>query len=1756
MISRGFSLKKMFPKPWRRAVVLIAGLFLLAVVPGAYFALKNPTAAQASWFDTNWGFRKKIPITTHSSPETNVYFSVTVDTSDATKFQADCGDMRFTDTYGKVLKYFIVSGCGSGSTVTHVLVPTFPAGVQNFYMYYGNPSAANGFSAADFATAATVTVGSVAAEESGANPVAYWNFDEGSGTTAHDLTPNGNNGILGPGDAIPTWGSKDLCVSEKCLFFDGTNDVISGSTNSSLKVQSSTLSGWVKMNSFAGANHKMIASYANNITASGVEWGVNNSGYLSFAYNDGSVRGWYEDTATPLQPAKWYYVSIVWDKTAGQVKFYVNGNLSSTVTTTTGTIVYGSETLLIGYQSQNDFLNGWIDELRIYSYSQSAAQVRAGYLSALNNVGNSTVIGSGTQRFLSEGLVGYWKMDESSGVTKNCSAAPFADSSGNGNNGKSCPSTTGPDGGAVGKFGKAVNFDGSNDYIDVANTSLLHPGDTFTLSAWVKRSSTGTFDAIFGTTTNDYQLAFVNDNIKVSKQSIGDVFISTNTYTDTTNWHHIVAVKNGSVSTKVYYDGVEIPGTYADKTITAGSSSIYIGGDGNGGDIFSGSIDEARIYNRALSPQEVRQLYNFAPDAVGYWPLDEKTGSVALDRSIFGNTGTLGNTPVRLPGKVGNAVDFESSSSQDITVPDSSSLSITGNLTLSAWIKPESTTAATTFSIAGKTSSYWMVQYGDEIRVYIGSSSNYVTTNSTNLVTGTWYHVSGVYDANAQTVTIYVNGVAQAATTTGTIPASISDGSDSFNIGSGAGTPVTLTRGTTTTETSSDGFGTGNYTTSSFTPPSNSLLVVTVGAMGDNSTADIASCLTISDSQGLTWTSRVASSNTNSWAIGARTWTAPVTTGTSMTVTTSCGGTNIYTYKVRVTPYTGYNTSSPTGGTASDGNGPGDGSFTITLSGSPASTSEVLASIFIDRDNGTAHNVTPGTGWTEISDDSNNSDVMESQVRTGSTSTSVTWNDVQQQPTPGYKSVGQAVEINAGTSGGSNYYDGVIDDVKVYDYARSPSQEIEDMNGSHPLGGSPIGSQLIYAKLDEQTGSIQHNSGNGGGAYDATSSGPTWTSGSSCKVNGCMVFSTNNDVITWGDVAFTDSLATFSTSFWMNPSSLGTNRNIISKANITTQRVFEIKTDTSTSSEIQVMIASGSTDTSNYCTTAGLGLAVSTWQHLAIVYDGSQVATSRVKVYKNGKSIPCNVTGTIPTSFVAAGTTSNLKLGQGDDTINPLWSTYDEVKIYNAALTSDQVAIDYNFGSASTNGVLGTTEAADINIDGAGSNPVGYWNFDDRYGTSAKDKSGNNFTGTLNNGPKWVPGKVGSAISFDGVDDYVSVPDNAALRPTGAISVEFWVKFNTTNANNYIYNKEGTNTGYGFYLDPSSSLHPYIRVGGNWSDMTGPTAVTNQWYYISQTFDGTTHKFYINGVLYTSEAISGSITQEVGVPLWIGKECSGCTPGFYINGIIDDFKIYNYARTVGQIAYDYNRGAPLAWWKVDECQGSSLNDSSGNGSIGTVTIGGSGSITALGSCVSGTSTNAWYAGRTGKFNSALAIDGDDAVTMGNPTTLQMERTDPRTFSIWFKTTVNGATTLLSKQANSAPFAGYNLQLGGVGAIDFQLVNTYSTNTLELRTTTDTHYYDGNWHMATVTYDGSSNPTGVKIYFDGKSQPLTIANQSLSASIATSASFYLGSRGGSGQVLVGQIDDTRIYPYAMSANQVKKLYNDGAAVYYGPDTGAP
>src|SRR3990167_8305115 len=73
---------------------------------------------------------------------------------------------------------------------------------------------------------------------------------------------------------------------------------------------------------------------------------------------------------------------------------------------------------------------------------------------------------------------------------------------------------------------------------------------------------------------------------------------------------------------------------------------------------------------------------------------------------------------------------------------------------------------------------------------------------------------------------------------------------------------------------------------------------------------------------------------------------------------------------------------------------------------------------------------------------------------------------------------------------------------------------------------------------------------------------------------------------------------------------------------------------------------------------------------------------------------------------------------------------------------------------------------------------AGHWKFDETSGTSASDSSGNNNTGTLTNGPTWTAGKIGGALSFDRVDDYVHIQQSNILKPLSAITFTTWIKPN------------------------------------------------------------------------------------------------------------------------------------------------------------------------------------------------------------------------------------------------------------------------------------------------------------------------------------------------------------------------------------------
>jgi len=151
---------------------------------------------------------------------------------------------------------------------------------------------------------------------------------------------------------------------------------------------------------------------------------------------------------------------------------------------------------------------------------------------------------------------------------------------------------------------------------------------------------------------------------------------------------------------------------------------------------------------------------------------------------------------------------------------------------------------------------------------------------------------------------------------------------------------------------------------------------------------------------------------------------------------------------------------------------------------------------------------------------------------------------------------------------------------------------------------------------------------------------------------------------------------------------------------------------------------------------------------------------------------------------------------------------------------------------------------------------------------------------------------------------------------------------------------------------------------------------TNTWYHIAAVYNGSSWTVYRDGIDITSSLSSGNGTANTAGVLRMGKRDADR----YFTGLIDGVRIYDYIRTPAQIAWDYNRGAPTAHWKMDEGQDSATTcdatdaivyDSQGSND-GTLDLGSSGNTDT---------TAAWS---EGKYSCAIDFDGtDDAVQLSS-----------------------------------------------------------------------------------------------------------------------------------------------------------------------------
>src|SRR3989344_4703773 len=182
----------------------------------------------------------------------------------------------------------------------------------------------------------------LASEETTPGPAAYWKFDDGQGSTAQDTTVNNNDGTLGTGSSAPSWVEESRCVSGKCLQFDGSNDYVSVSNTVN--------------------NIHSVSFWTRPATTSEQFIDLNGSAYIQSSSGTISATGFTSPTI---------YVD-------GVVSSTITANKWSYVSVTTGTALTGS--VIKVAQVSTNYGQVFMDEVKIYPYARTAAQVKADFV--------------------------------------------------------------------------------------------------------------------------------------------------------------------------------------------------------------------------------------------------------------------------------------------------------------------------------------------------------------------------------------------------------------------------------------------------------------------------------------------------------------------------------------------------------------------------------------------------------------------------------------------------------------------------------------------------------------------------------------------------------------------------------------------------------------------------------------------------------------------------------------------------------------------------------------------------------------------------------------------------------------------------------------------------------------------------------------------------------------------------------------------------------------------------------------------------------------------------------------------------------------------------------------------------------------------------------------------------------------------------------------------------------------------------------
>ena len=384
---------------------------------------------------------------------------------------------------------------------------------------------------------------------------------------------NGNtNDISGNGMVAQNYGAtaaKDrFATNGGAMYFNGSSYIQTPIDGNTLPMSYSV---WFRADDVSGERSIVDSDVYNEYGHSLIIGYQNGGGTLNVQYHDG-----YIDTGFAVTAGQWYHAVLSYDS---DITLYINGSLILDTPYSKGN-VNGSE-IRFGRHNSSDpqWFIGAMDDIRIY---------------------NRVLTTTDVMKLYTRGLSAYYPMDGDAN-----------DYSGNKNNGVVHSANLVQD--RNGALQSAYSFNGSDSYIELGESAVFDftGKDKMTLSAWIKTGADGNIFERYGSLAS-YRLFVYGDLLGFTYYAGGSYqtlnLYGTKTVTDN-QWHHVSGVLDGSYLS-LYVDGIRVGrdvqvGPIADP---GGVSSVYIGMETPGASWFSGAIDDVRLYERALSENEIRNL--------------------------------------------------------------------------------------------------------------------------------------------------------------------------------------------------------------------------------------------------------------------------------------------------------------------------------------------------------------------------------------------------------------------------------------------------------------------------------------------------------------------------------------------------------------------------------------------------------------------------------------------------------------------------------------------------------------------------------------------------------------------------------------------------------------------------------------------------------------------------------------------------------------------------------------------------------------------------------------------------------------------------------------------------------------------------------------------------------------------------------------------------------------------------------------------